>query len=410
MTARRRTSALAAIVLLGAGGIALPVAQAQIARYEAQAVAEDERQALEDARARAKVATEQAALLEQRADSARDAAERARQQGALLAAQVQRAEADTQLQAAQLAIVQRQVRVEEKRLADQQQPLVRLVAALQRISQRPAVAVLAQPGSATDVIHLHAVLDTTMPAIEAKTRTVRRELAALTAAQNRATAALARVRSAATQLTEKRAALAKLEAEQRVQSRTLNANARLEEIRAEGLADKARDIGSLVGRLSDDAARADALARLGSPPLRPESGGLASILAAAPSAPSRPAQAPRGYRLPAVGRLISGTGEVVDGVRARGLTLAPMPGAQAVAPASGKVVFAGPFQSYGPILIIDHGAGWTTLITGLASVTPTVGSQLDTGDPVGRAAASRPRITVELRDNGKPVDVAALIG
>lgn len=91
--------------------------------------------------------------------------------------------------------------------------------------------------------------------------------------------------------------------------------------------------------------------------------------------------------------------------------MAVAPAARVVAPAAGEIVFAGPFRSYGRILIVDHGAGWTTLIAGMESIEVKRGARVMAGEPVGRAgAAAAPEIMVELRRNGVPMDVAALIG
>ncbi|MBH1993377.1 MAG: peptidoglycan DD-metalloendopeptidase family protein, partial [Sphingomonadaceae bacterium] len=123
------------------------------------------------------------------------------------------------------------------------------------------------------------------------------------------------------------------------------------------------------------------------------------------------ASGPPPYRLPVVGQLVTGMGEVNDGgVRSRGLTLVTQPGAQVVAPTAGRVAFAGPYRGYGQILIIDHGQGWTTLITGLHRVTAQVGDSARQGDPVGIAGQGRPTITIELRRNGRPVDIVPLVG
>ena len=87
-----------------------------------------------------------------------------------------------------------------------------------------------------------------------------------------------------------------------------------------------------------------------------------------------------------------------------GLTFAPRPGAQVVAPAAGRVAFAGSYRGYGRIVIIAHANGWTSLVTGLARTDVTVGQQLVAGSPLGNAAQARPEITVELRRNGEPVN------
>ena len=133
-------------------------------------------------------------------------------------------------------------------------------------------------------------------------------------------------------------------------------------------------------------------------------------IGAAPPERDAMASGPPPYRLPVVGQLVTGLGEVNDsGVRARGLTLAVQPSEQAIAPTAGRVAFAGPYRDYGQILIIDHGGGWTTLITGLHRLSVRVGDDVRQGDPVGVTDNRRSDIIVELRRNGRPVDIVPLI-
>jgi septal ring factor EnvC (AmiA/AmiB activator) len=137
---------------------------------------------------------------------------------------------------------------------------------------------------------------------------------------------------------------------------------------------------------------------------------LALPLSTVPAAPSPATAAP--YRLPVRGRLVTGMGEVSgNGVRARGLTLATAAAAPVVAPAAGRIRYAGPFRSFGRIVIIDHGAGWTTLLTGLGTVGARAGTSVAAGAPLGNApAVEGARVTVELRRRGRPIDIAQLAG
>ena len=122
------------------------------------------------------------------------------------------------------------------------------------------------------------------------------------------------------------------------------------------------------------------------------------------------ANRPPPYRLPVVGRVLTGLGEVSDaGIRARGVTLSPAAGAQVVSPGAGRIAYAGGFRGYGRIVIVDHGGGWTTLLTGLGRTAVTAGQTVDAGSPLGTAGATRPSITVELRHDGSPVDIAPLL-
>ncbi|MBA3054230.1 MAG: peptidoglycan DD-metalloendopeptidase family protein, partial [Sphingomonadales bacterium] len=83
---------------------------------------------------------------------------------------------------------------------------------------------------------------------------------------------------------------------------------------------------------------------------------------------------------------------------------AARPGAQAIAPGPGRVAFAGPYRGFGQIAIIDHGDGWTSLVTGLARLDVRVGQNLVAGSPLGRAGPGRPVIGLELRREGEPVN------
>ena len=90
--------------------------------------------------------------------------------------------------------------------------------------------------------------------------------------------------------------------------------------------------------------------------------------------------------MPVEGRLLTGVGEISDGgVHSRGLTFAVAPQARVVAPANGRVAYAAPFRSYGQVVIIDHGRGWSTVITNLGSLDVARGQLVRRGTPLGRA-------------------------
>ena len=111
------------------------------------------------------------------------------------------------------------------------------------------------------------------------------------------------------------------------------------------------------------------------------------------------------------GRTLAGFGERRDsGLRSTGITLAPAPGAQIVAPASGRIAFAGPYRGFGRIVIIEHEGGWTSLVTGLARADVAVGQSVIAGSPLGTARSEEPRVTVELRREGEPVNPLECLG
>ncbi len=368
----------------------------------------DERQALAKAKADAGTSSERATRLEAAAAAAGDEAAKARNRSAAVAARIQSAEADINASEARIAIIERLRADQRAALAVKQGPTVRLVAALQTLSRRPPALALVQPGSISDMVHARAMLSAILPVVRSRTADLRADVQRGKQLRLAADGALATLKSSQSALVTQRNQLAALAVERRNAADKLTGNAMAEQDRAIALGEEARDIVDLMGRIDSDADRRAQLASLPGPVMRPaRPGDMRALPADAQMAEA--AQAP--YRLPVVGQVVTGLGEVSDtGVRARGLTIATRPSAQVVAPTGGRVAFAGQYRGFGNIVIIDHGRGWTTLITSLAALDVKVGDAVDQGSPIGRAGPQRPTITVELRRSGQPVDIARLIG
>jgi septal ring factor EnvC (AmiA/AmiB activator) len=105
--------------------------------------------------------------------------------------------------------------------------------------------------------------------------------------------------------------------------------------------------------------------------------------------------------------LSEGFGSVSDtGIRARGVTLDAFRGAEVRAPADGTIAFAGAFRRHDGVVIIDHGRGWMTLMTGVRTDLRK-GQRIRLGQPLGRALGP---VTVELSANGSPFSAALIAG
>lgn len=89
-----------------------------------------------------------------------------------------------------------------------------------------------------------------------------------------------------------------------------------------------------------------------------------------------------------------------------GVLVAAALGAPVRAVADGKVVFAQPYQSYGPMVILDHGGGWYSLYTHLQSAQVAKGQVVRGGEPVGEVGdtVDGPRLGFEIRHLAKPED------
>jgi len=389
MTRDRRFLALGVLASLTLGGAAALVQAAPVAPAS---------QVVVSGRA-ANIADEQRALREAKGQAARAHALSRRMDARAARA---RAEADklNAQAAALIAIIDRLRAAQQTRLAVRQGPLIRLTAALQSLSRRPPALALVRPGSLTDTIHARAALATVLPAIARRTAALRAELAKTQRLQSLAVQTGAALRASRDRLATHRAALAALETRQRTLARGLASGASDEAERAMAAGERARDIDELMAAIAHAGDVGAHLAALPEPEPRPGS----------PTAPDTAPVAPAAYRLPVAGTLVTGMGELSDsGVRARGITLATAPDAAVSAPADGRIAWAGPYKGFGQIVIIDHGDGWTSLLTDLGRLSVRAGETVRQGAPLGRTrSGNHPAVTVELRRRGRPIDLVAL--
>ena len=137
----------------------------------------DQQARLVAARRAAAAATARATVLTRAATAERTAAGRAQAQERALAGRVAAAEARVAAAAARVAIVDRLLADRRAALGQGQAPVARLLAALQSLARRPALAALAQPGSVDDLVHVRAVLGSTLPAVRARTAELRGDVA-----------------------------------------------------------------------------------------------------------------------------------------------------------------------------------------------------------------------------------------
>jgi septal ring factor EnvC (AmiA/AmiB activator) len=109
---------------------------------------------------------------------------------------------------------------------------------------------------------------------------------------------------------------------------------------------------------------------------------------------------------PVNGKVVIGFGNKDPmGAPSKGITFITRSAANVIVPLAGVVKFAGPFQKYKQILIVEHEGGYHSLIAGLGRIDTVVGASLAAGEPVGIAeTGSSPQIYYELRQNGKPIN------
>ncbi len=368
------------------------VAGALIAQDDAQ------QEALREAKGKALLAERRSEFLRQEASNAASTAERIVAQRAVLSAEIDAAEAQIDAANARIAIIGRRQREQRSRLGKESDPMLRLNAALQQMTSRPTALMIAQPGKRDDYIHLRAVMATVQPEIIRRTSALRQQIAVQNELRSQELVALKSLGDARTRLQSRRTALARLEGDARGKAGDLSADAAIEFEQAIAQGERARDI---VGRINTQRLSSEKAGELAS---------LDGALLRADTATARAANT-NAYILPATGNIVSGFHELnTTGYRERGIRMAVATASPVIAPAAGKVIFAGRYRSYGQIVIIEHGNGWNTLLTNLGAVQVAKGATVRQGAVLGTSGDDTTEIGVELRKNGRVMDIAALLG
>jgi murein hydrolase activator len=101
----------------------------------------------------------------------------------------------------------------------------------------------------------------------------------------------------------------------------------------------------------------------------------------------------------------------------QGDTVATQSGSIVTAPSDGSVLYAGPFRSYGQLLILNAGDGYHVVLAGMSRISVVSGQSVLAGEPIGAMGEARvasasaetlgnavPELYVEFRKDGKPVD------
>jgi septal ring factor EnvC (AmiA/AmiB activator) len=313
-------------------------------------------------------------------------------------------------------------------LERRRQELADVAAALLRRARVPPEALLALPLSPRETVQGAILLNAARPEIERQAESLGADLSRLADTRGR--------------MREERwhreAALGALGAEEVRLDRLLKRKAALQQ-RAEGDAERvarrmqeltatARDLKDLIDRLeAERRAREEEQIRVLSslrPPPKPVPPATAE--APPPPAPSvvtppmamalpppaelaRPFAEARGLvALPVAGRLLHRFGDPDQQSQpGKGLVYESRAGAAVVAPYDGRILFAGPFRGYGLILIIEHGEGYHSLLSGLGRIDGGVGQWVLAGEPVGAmgsATEGNPRLYLELRHQGHPIN------
>lgn len=292
--------------------------------------------------------------------------------------------------------------------------LADILAALQRIGRHPPPALLVRVQDVLDAVRSAILLGALAPSLREEARRLSGELAGLVRLRSSVAADRAALEAEYLALAGERdrvGALVRLR-----QERLAAAQADIGRERSQGdrLGAEARTLRELIDRTEAEDARlrrAEEEAR--------ERFAAAALRDPMRLAPRLPFAEARGtLARPVSGPVVTEFGSPDgSGGTMRGSAISTRPRAIVTVPADGTVVFAGPFRSYGRLLIINAGGGYYLLLAGMERIDVEIGQFVIAGEPVGLMGevaapaaalgvveAAGPVLYVELRKDGGPID------
>lgn len=287
--------------------------------------------------------------------------------------------------------------------------LIAVLSTAQRIGRQPPPALVVSPEDALKAVRSAVVVGAVLPEVRLEAEALQSDLDALVTERTRAAAERDRLRADATAITEERQRLTLLIEKKKAESEARTADLTAEKTRAEDLAKHARSLEELIAGMKKalPAPRTETSAPSAA---APGTGRLGPAIAFA-DAKGRLIPPVRGVNLQSFGddNGLGGTSQ--------GQSIATRAGARVVSPADGRVVYAGPFRSYGQLLILDAGDDYHIVLAGMERIDVQLDQFVLTGEPVGvmgnqrlasaaamDASVTQPVLYVEFRKGGTSID------
>ncbi len=268
-----------------------------------------------------------------------------------------------------------------KDLAQDQHALGGLVAAAERYD-RSTTSDLLLRSKPIDAARAHLIMKSMIPALNSRSDALKAKVAEMARIETEISTQLEQQSAAYKTLSQQQADMGKLLKERQSIYQKNESSRHAEEAEVAKLAKEARNLEDLVDKI------------------KPKSTSVAALAL------------PSNIPLPVAGTIRTGFGDKDEyGSASQGITFNAPSGATVVTPLAGKVKFAGSFQKYKQILIVEHAGGYHSLIAGLGRIDTVVGASLAAGEPVGVAEKSdtETRIYYELRQDGEPVNPRKLL-
>ncbi len=303
--------------------------------------------------------------------------------------------------------------------------IVEVFASLQRMGRRPPPAVLVRPEDMLEAVRASIILGAVLPELRAEAEILASDLAELVRLKEAIATDRTTLNAELGALNNEQQRLAALMAARQSRMADVELSIGTEREKTAELARQAGSLKELIDRMEAEisgAQRAAEAARKAAEAQERETKerfAQAAFRDPARLAPKIPFSEARGLLPRPVSGNVALDFGAADGYggTTRGITITTRPKAAVVSPADGWVAFAGPFRSYGRLLIINAGGGYYILLAGMDQINVDVGQFVLAGEPVATMGDSPlmsltgsaiekndPVLYVEFRKDGGSID------
>jgi murein hydrolase activator len=303
-------------------------------------------------------------------------------------------------------------------LAEKQDQLSELLAGLQRLEQNPPPALVVEPQNILQALRGAMMFGAVVPEMRNQALDLQSNLHRLEDIKSEIEDSKKTQKQALTALTISQSELVKLQAEKKASAINSAKDLEAEKRRAVELASQAKNLKQLLAALEEEKLQAEAIKTAEAKALerdeRKKREALLRPMMVFSQAQGKIEYPVQGDKLKQFGD-DNGLGGTLDG-----LAIATAADSNVISSVDGRVEFAGPFRSYGQLLILNVGEGYLVLLAGMNQISVEIGQSIRAGEPLGHMGKgpssvaligsetnnAQPVLYIEFRKNNNPVDPA----
>ena len=275
----------------------------------------------------------------------------------------------------------------ESRLSLSSLQMAKIMQGMQTLALRPSEILLIQAKTPIQMLRSHRLMQYSFPIVGGMQKQTQEDLAELSQVKFDLQSKITAIKTTTAELSDKNEQMEKLAKQKKILQAQYASSYEKSKAKVEKLAKEASSLKELLAQIQKEQQKRmiGTTRGFGTGAFAKARGSLA---------------------LPSQGRITQNFGDTTGASQshAKGIVVSTRQNAQVTAPFDGTVLFAGPFQNYGKLIIIDHGDNYLTVLAGMDTITTSVGNQLLTGEPIGRMGSNYTNLYIEVRQNGQAIN------